>query len=155
MNDQNKMMSRRILEEVFTQGRYDALNECISPKFVSHDPAIPMNGTGPNAVRGVVEMLRTAFPDIRFVIEDQVAEGDRVMTRWSSRATHKGPFMGKPATNRSATVTGVTIDRFENGKIAESWVNWDSAGLMQQLGIRVEDTPRAATGDGGRAMPPR
>ena len=61
--------------------------------------------------------------------------------------------MGKPATNRSANVSGVTVDRFQNGKIVESWVNWDSAGLMQQLGIRVEDTPRTAVGDGGRVQP--
>jgi steroid delta-isomerase-like uncharacterized protein len=152
MNDM-KQMSRRVIEEVFSQGRYDALPQMVSPDMVSHDPAIPMQGSGPAAVRGVAEMLRSAFPDLRMVIEDQVAENDRVMTRWTARATHRGPFMGKPATNRSANVSGVTVDRFQNGKIVESWINWDSAGLMQQLGIRVEDTPRTAVGDGGRVQP--
>ncbi len=156
MTDQHKTMSRRVIEEVFSQGRYDALNEVIAPNFVSHDPAIPMEGKGPNVVRGIAEMLRGAFPDLRMMVEDQVAERDRVMSRWTARGTHKGPFMGKPPTNRSAMVSGVTVDRFENGKLVESWINWDSAGLMQQLGIRIEDAPRAAAGDGGRAAaPPR
>jgi steroid delta-isomerase-like uncharacterized protein len=155
MSDQNKMMTRRILEEVFTQGRYEGLNEIIAPQFVTHDPAMPMDGKGPNVVRSVAEMLRTAFPDFRMVVEDQVAERDRVMTRWTARGTHRGPFMGKSPTNRAANVSGVTVDRFENGKIVESWINWDSAGLMQQLGIRVEDSQRSATGDGGRPMQTR
>jgi steroid delta-isomerase-like uncharacterized protein len=154
MNDQNKLTSRRVFDEVFSQGRYELLDQILTPDFVMHDPAIPMEGTGPRAMRGVVEMIRTGFPDLRMMVEDQVAERDRVMTRWSARATHRGPFMGKPATNRSATVTGVTIDRYQNGKVVESWTNWDSAGLMQQLGIQVEDTPRTAVGDGGRAARP-
>jgi steroid delta-isomerase-like uncharacterized protein len=155
MSDQNKMMTRRIIEEVFTHGRYEALNEIIAPQFVTHDPAIPMDGKGPNVVRGVAEMMRTAFPDLRMMVEDQVAERDRVMTRWTARGTHRGPFMGKSATNRAVKISGVTVDRFENGKIVEAWINWDSAGLMQQLGIRVEDSQRSATGDGGRPLQTR
>jgi len=155
MSDQNKQMSRRMIEEVFSQGRFDAIDQMVDARFVSHDPAIPTEGTGPNAVRGVAQMLRAAFPDLRMMIEDQVAENDRVMTRWTARGTNRGTFMGKPATNRTANVTGVTVDRYQNGKIVESWTNWDSAGLMQQLGMRADETPRAAAGDGGRAVPPR
>lgn len=153
MNDQtdkNKTTARRIYDEVFSDGRYEVLDQILSPSFVNHDSAMPMNGAGPAAMRMVVETIRMGFPDLRMMVEDQVAERDRVMTRWMARGTHRGSFMGKPPTNRSASIGGVTVDRFENGKIVESWVNWDSAGLMQQLGIRVEDTGRAAAGDGGR-----
>jgi steroid delta-isomerase-like uncharacterized protein len=71
---------------------------------------------------------------VRLTIEDEIAEGDRVVTRWSARGTHEGEFFGIPATGKQATVTGVTIDRIIDGRIAESWTNWDTLGLLQQLG---------------------
>ncbi len=77
---------------------------------------------------------RRAFPDTQFVIDEQIAEGDRVMTRWTAHGTHKGEFPGIPVTGRKAEVSGVQVDRFVNGKIVETWSVFDQLGLMQQLG---------------------
>ena len=77
----------------------------------------------------------TAFPDLHFTIEDQIAEGDRVVTRFTARGTHQGAFIGIPPTGKQGVVTGTGIDRFANGKIVEAWFNSDDLGLLQQLGV--------------------
>ena len=77
----------------------------------------------------------TAFPDVHFTIEDQVAEADKVVTRWTWRGTHQGPFQGIPPTGKHVMVTGVGINRFANGKVVENWTNMDILGLLQQLGV--------------------
>ncbi len=79
--------------------------------------------------------LRAAFPDLRITIEDQVAEGDRVVTRWTARGTHTGAFQGIPPTGKQGRMTGIDIDRIADGKVVECWVNSDDLGLLQQLGV--------------------
>jgi steroid delta-isomerase-like uncharacterized protein len=79
-------------------------------------------------------MYRAAFPDLKITVEAQIAEGDLVVTRWSSTGTHEGDLPGLPASHNKVTVTGIGIDRIENGKIVEGWNNWDTLGMMQQLG---------------------
>jgi steroid delta-isomerase-like uncharacterized protein len=79
-------------------------------------------------------MYRAAFPDLRVEVESQVAEGDLVVTRWASTGTHEGDLPGLPASHNKVTVTGIAIDRLENGKIVEAWGNWDTLGMMQQIG---------------------
>jgi predicted ester cyclase len=79
--------------------------------------------------------LRAAFPDIHFMIEDQIAEGDRVVTRWSARATHTGEYQGISPTGKQLSVTGIDIDRIANGKVVECWPHMDELGLLQQLGV--------------------
>ena len=81
---------------------------------------------------------RAAFPDFRLTIEDLIAEGETVMARWSCRGTHKGDLSGIAPTGKQFTISGVSIARFANGKMAEGWVNWDALGLMQQLGVVPE-----------------
>ena len=83
-------------------------------------------------------MYRAAFSDSQFEIEAQFAEGDYVVTRWTATGTQDGELMGMPATGKHVTLTGITIDRFEDGKIAEGWTNWDTFGMMQQLGAVAE-----------------
>ena len=80
-------------------------------------------------------MLLTAFPDLHLTIEDLIAEGDKVVWRLNSKGTHKGPFMGIPATGKTASITGIVIFRLENSRIMEGWVNIDTLGLLQQLGV--------------------
>ena len=80
-------------------------------------------------------MYRNAFPDIHFTIDEQIAGGDKVATRWTAQGTHKGELVGIPATGKSSTVTGIAVDRIVNGKIAESWGIFDRFGMMQQLGV--------------------
>jgi steroid delta-isomerase-like uncharacterized protein len=80
-------------------------------------------------------MYRAAFSDLQMTVEDQIAEGDMVVTRWTAVGTNDGDLPGMPASGRSSTVTGIGIDRIEDGKIVEAWGNWDTLGMMQQLGV--------------------
>jgi steroid delta-isomerase-like uncharacterized protein len=133
--DQNKQISRRLLEDAFSAGRYEVIDELIAPNWVIHDPAVTEDMRGPAGLRQLVETYRSAFPDLQTRTEEQIAEGDRVVTRWSARGTHRGPLLGIDATGKEASVTGITIDRIENGKVVETWSNWDTLGLLQQLGV--------------------
>jgi steroid delta-isomerase-like uncharacterized protein len=133
MSERNKAFMRRGIEEVWNEGDFDVVNELLASDFVSHLPHDELHG--PEGVKQYFGMLRRAFPDIHFTIEDQIAEGDLVVTRWTARATHQGEFQGISPTGKSATVTGITINRFANGKVVEGWANLDELGLLQQLGV--------------------
>jgi len=134
--EQNKAIARRFLEEVFGQGKLAVVDEIFAPDHIDHGPStLPGMPTGPEGSKMVVTIYRNAFPDIHFTIDEQIAEGDKVVTRWTGRGTHKGELAGIPATGKSATVTGVGVDRIVNGKIVESWGIFDQFGMMQQLGI--------------------
>jgi len=80
-------------------------------------------------------MFRTAFPDVRFTVEDQIADGDLLANRFTVRGTHQGEFMGIPPTGKQATVSGIDMIRVRDGKVVEHWVQMDQMGLMQQLGL--------------------
>ncbi len=90
--------------------------------------------TGLDSLRKYVRDFRSAFPDAQVTIDDIIAEGDRVVTRWTIRATHKGELMGIAATGKQVAFTGMAISRIEGRRIAEDWVISDALGLMQQLG---------------------
>lgn len=132
MSDQNKMLARRATEEVWNQGNFAVVNEIFAGDYVGHQPGD--EASGQEGVKQYFGMLRDAFPDIHFTIEDQIAEGDRVVTRWVANATHQGGFKGIPPTGKRGNITGITINRVANGKIVEGWTNLDALGLMQQLG---------------------
>jgi steroid delta-isomerase-like uncharacterized protein len=134
MLETNKAISRRIVEEIFNEGRLDAADEIVTSDFIGHDPASPEPIVGPEGLKRNADGYRTAFPDVRLTIDDQIAEGDRVVTRWTARGTHQAELFGIPATGKQSTVTGMTIDRIVEGRIVESWTNWDTLGLLQQLG---------------------
>lgn len=134
MSAENKALVRRLVEEAYNGGRLDVTDELVAGDFVGHDPSLPEEVRGPAGAKELIAGYRAAFPDIHVTIEDQIADGDRVVTRWSVKGTHQGELMGMPATGKQATVTGMTIDRIVDGRIAESWDNWDTLGLMQQLG---------------------
>jgi len=134
MSAENKALARRLVEEAFNAGRLEVVDELVASDFVEHDPSLTEEVRGPAGVKELVAGYRAAFPDIRITIEDQIADGDYVVSRWSGTGTHQGELMGMPATGKQATVTGITIDRIVDGRIAESWDNWDTLGLMQQLG---------------------
>jgi steroid delta-isomerase-like uncharacterized protein len=133
-----KAISRRLLEEAFTQGRLEIVDEIVAAGYVAHDPASPEPVKGPDGLKAFITVYREAFPDLRATVEEQIAEGDKVLTRWSARGTHEGELLGIPPTGKQSTVTGMTLDRFEGGKIAESWDNWDTLGMLQQLGVVPE-----------------
>lgn len=135
MSEANKAIARREVEEAFSKGNLDVLEDIIAPDYVSHDPGIPEPIRGLEGVRQLVAGYRQAFPDLQVTIEDQIAEGERVVTRWSARGTHQGDLWGIAPTGKQATVTGISIERIVGGKIVEDWTNWDTLGLMQQLGV--------------------
>lgn len=132
--EQNKAAARRFFEEVWNRGNVSALDELMAPDYVDHNPPAPGLPEGREGIRQWVGMVRAAFPDVHFTIDDQIAEGERVVTRWTASGTHQGAFMGIPASGKRATVTGIGITRYEDGKSAENWLNWDQLALLQQLG---------------------
>ena len=135
-SETNKTVARRLLEEVWNKGNLAVLNEIIAKDHVGSGPgALPESLTGPDGTKQLVTMYRNAFPDVRFTVDEQIAEGDSVVTRWTADGTHKGELQGLPATGKSSTVTGIAIDRIVNGKIAASWGIFDYFGMMQQLGV--------------------
>lgn len=132
--ESNKMAAKRIFDDGFNQGRFEVADELIHDDALGHDPALPEPMRGPEGFKELVRGYREAFPDLHVSIDQQVAEGDFVATRWTARGTHKGELFGVAPTGKESTITGMTIDRFKNGKIAESYTNWDTLGLLQQLG---------------------
>lgn len=132
--DENANGSRRMVEEVFGAGRYELADELVAANAIGHDPALPQAAAGPEGVKEAARGYRAAFPDLRMTADDVLAQGDRVAVRWTARGTHRGELFGIAPTGKEATVTGITIDRWADGKIAESWTNWDTLGLLQQLG---------------------
>jgi steroid delta-isomerase-like uncharacterized protein len=138
MSEQNKANVRRLFEEVWNEGHVPVADELITTTYTHHDTSTPDVGRGPESEKKRVTLYRNAFPDIRFTIEDILAEGETVVTRWSCRGTHKGDLNGIPPTGKQFNITGVSIARFTNGKMFEGYVNWDALGLMQQLGVVPE-----------------
>jgi steroid delta-isomerase-like uncharacterized protein len=132
--EENKTLLRRYIEEVFNKGNIAAADEVLAPNFVHHSlpKGVPPDREG---LKRFVTVLLSAFPDFHITIEDLVAEGDRVAARFTWRGTHKGEFIGIPPTGKPVTVVEHCLHRVEGGKIAESWVELDQLGMMQQLGI--------------------
>ena len=142
MSEQNKALSRRGIEEVWNQGKLSTIDELVAPNATYHDPNVPGGKfTGPEGLKQFVQIYRTAFPDVHIKVDAQFAEGDTVVTRWTATGTHKGDLMGIKPTNKFSTVTGVDIERFQNGKVVENWASYDMFGMMQQLGVVPSMTP--------------
>jgi steroid delta-isomerase-like uncharacterized protein len=129
--EENKAIFRRIVEEGFNKGNLAIVDELVATNHVNHTD----NVHGPEEYKQFITMYRTAFPDLHMTIEDQIAEGDKVVNRWTSRGTHKGDLMGIPPTGKQTTVTGMYVARIIGGKIVEEWGNFDALGMMQQLGV--------------------
>jgi steroid delta-isomerase-like uncharacterized protein len=131
MSEENKAIVRREIEEVFSaQGDLDVADEIFAPEYVGY----PEDVRGPEGAKETAKMYRNAFPDVQLSIEDQVAEGDKVVTRWIGSGTHQGEMMGIAPTGNQVRVDGMTISRIEDGKIVEEWEIYDALGMMQQLG---------------------
>ena len=143
--EENKRISRRVVEEGFSQGNVDVFDELVAESFVNHDTSAPPDlPPGREGLKELARFYKSAFPDAEVVVEDQIAEGDRVVTRYSARGTHQGDFAGIPATGRQVTVSGIGIDRIEGGKIVESWNEVNQLGMLQQLGAIPEQAPTQA-----------
>jgi steroid delta-isomerase-like uncharacterized protein len=130
--EENKKAAHYSFEEVLNNVNLAVIDELFSTTYVLHTPAGPVHG--PEGFKQFVLMYRSAFPDSRYTLEEMIAEGDKVVTRWSGTGTHQGELMGIPPTGRQVTVTGISIGRYEGGKLVEEWLNFDALGMLQQLG---------------------
>jgi steroid delta-isomerase-like uncharacterized protein len=135
MSEENKAIVRREHEEIWnSQGNLDAADEIYAPDYIGHDPTLPEDIRGVEAAREFAAMYRSAFPDLEFIIEDQIAEGDKVATRLTVRGTHQGELEGIAPTGNEVEIKGIVFSRIAEGKIAEDWGVFDILGLMQQIG---------------------
>ena len=145
MSEQNKTVVRRLFDELWNKGNLQVADELIAPTYQHHDDSTPDLGKGPESEKKRVNLYRTAFQDFRLSIEDLLADGENVVARWSCRGVHKGNLNGIAPTGKQFAITGVTICRFDHGKIVEGFVNWDALGLMRQLGVVPEPVKSMAT----------
>ncbi len=144
MSEENIATVRRLIEEVCNKGNLSLVNELIADEGVLHDPQIPpVHGT--EGYKQFVSMYRSAFPDLHLTIEDLIAEGDKVVCRWTASGTQRGDLPDIPATGKQSTVTGIFISHTSDGKFVESWVNWDTLGMLQNLGVVPRPEQEAVT----------
>ncbi len=134
MSAENKALSRRTIEEIYNKGNLSIINEIYATDFINHSapPGLTPDREG---YKQFASMYRSAFPDLQMTVEDQIAEGDKVTTRWTATGTHKGELMGIAPTGKQVTVTGIAISRYAGGKLVEAWNEFDQANMLQQLGV--------------------
>jgi steroid delta-isomerase-like uncharacterized protein len=137
----NKEIVRHVVDEVWGKRNLEVVDELIAQNYVGHDPTQPEPIQGREGFKAFVGMYQAAFHDAAVTIDDQIAEGDRVVTRWTGRGTHTGELMGIEPTGKEVTVSGITVSRLADGKIAEEWELMDALGMLVQLGA----VPQPAT----------
>jgi steroid delta-isomerase-like uncharacterized protein len=138
----NKAICRRMHEQLWNEQRVDLVQEFYTEDQVQHIAGSPPSPLGLESYKEVLIMALAAFPDIQLTVDDEIAEGDKVVFRWTMTATHQGEFMGIPATGKQITRSGSAIYRLDKAKIAELWFFADNLEFMQQLG--AIPTPEAA-----------
>jgi steroid delta-isomerase-like uncharacterized protein len=132
MSEPNKALVRRLINEVIGRGNFALVDELVAADYIGHSSFPETNSR--EGHKQFFASLRRAFPDLQIKIEDQIAEGDKVVTRWTAGGTHKGEFAGIPPTGRRVVMAGIDIDRIANGKLVECWTKSDDLGMLQQLG---------------------
>jgi steroid delta-isomerase-like uncharacterized protein len=137
---ENRRLAVRYFDEILSQGRIDVADELLSAEVRFRNP--PVTLTSRDDFKQLVRALRAAFPDLKFKLEDTIAEGDRVATRWTMTGTHLGELPGRAPTGKTMTVSGMDIFHIAGGRIQEIWVNMDSLGQAQQLGWLAPAPPR-------------
>jgi steroid delta-isomerase-like uncharacterized protein len=133
MPQDNATIVRRFVDEVITQGNIDSAAQYVWEDVVEQVP-LPGQGPGLDGLKDILRVMRAAFPDIVFSIQEQITEGDKVASRFEWTGTHKDEFLGVPATGRAVHVWGVVIDRLQDGRIKDTRIIMDTLGLMSQLG---------------------
>ena len=129
----NAEIFKSYLREVWENGNIGAIGDYIGPDFVNHDP-VPYISPDRDGEAALVGMFLGSFSGLKTNVEEAVPEGDRLAVRWTATGTHTGKFIGIPPTGREVSMVGVEFLRFADGKIREVWINFDMAGLLQQLG---------------------
>jgi steroid delta-isomerase-like uncharacterized protein len=138
-SEENKKKARRFMEEAFGQDKPELLDDLLDPDFVRYDPYIEAGAVrGVQTVKENIVWFHNVFPDLTCTVEDQVAEGEKVVSRYTIRGTHQGEFFGVPATGKRIELRGIQIDRLEGGKMVEERAEFDLLGALQQLGAIPE-----------------
>ena len=133
MSEANKQIIRAFTEDILNRGNFDRANDLVHENFIELDP-LPGQQQGREGLKAVIAQMRSAFPDMHWVVSEMVAESEKVVTRFTWTGTHRDTFLGIPATSKHVEVKGVVIDRLESGKMADSRILMDTLGLLQQLG---------------------
>jgi steroid delta-isomerase-like uncharacterized protein len=133
----NKTVVRRLYQEVWNERKLDVADELISPSHALVDPNASGAQTGPEAYKAQVMRLVSAFPDLKFRVQDMICDKDKVVAAWTISGTHKGEYNGITATNKKVLVEGITIHQISDGKILDSLVSWDLLGLLKKIGAIV------------------
>ena len=139
----NRQIVQRFMDECWNQGNLNTVMELVANDCRYHDPVFPSLTSGAENIKNHIQTCRNGFPDLMFKIDDTIAERNEVVVHWTGTGTHKGQFLGMPPTNKKATVTGTSIFRIEDGKIAEEWANWNLMSMMEQLGITMAQQPQS------------
>jgi len=134
MAQDNATIVRRFADEVITGGDIDSAGRFVWEDVVEQVP-LPGQGPGLEGLKDILRAMRAGFPDLVFSTEEQIAEGDKVASRFEWTGTHRGEFLGIPATGRFVRVWGIVIDRLEEGRIKDTRIIMDTLGLMVQLGV--------------------
>lgn len=129
-----KVLMKLFFEDIWNKGNISALEVFLEPDFMYHNPIFPETGNGIEGYRQIVTTLRAAFPDMQWIVEDVLADGDKVVTRWTMHGTHTGTYLGIPPTGKTVKFSGISINRFVGGRIAEQWVVSDALGFLLQEG---------------------
>jgi predicted ester cyclase len=137
MSEENIAVARRVIEEAWNQGKLEVIDELADEGFVGHDPAAGGEFDREGG-KQQIQMYRSAFPDLHFEIEDAFASGDKVAVRWRSEGTFENELMGLEPTHQKGTITGIGIDRIEDGKVVESW----NQGTTCSSCVTSEPSPR-------------
>ena len=133
--EENKALARQFIEEGFSKGNLAVADAIIAPNFVNYDPGTPPLSSGPEGYKQLVTAYRTAYPNLQLSVDDLFAEADKVAVRWSARGTHSGPLGDIPPTGKQMMITGISVLTIAAGKVAAQHTNWDTLGMLQQLGV--------------------
>jgi steroid delta-isomerase-like uncharacterized protein len=132
--EQNKALFRRFAEQLATQGNLSVIDELVALDFVEHEPLPPGVPASREGVKQLFSMLGSGFPDLQITFHDMIAEGDKVVAIMTWSGTHKGEFMGIPATGKPVSFQVIDIVRIADGKLVEHWGQMDMMAMMQQVG---------------------
>src|SRR5215472_4075190 len=135
VSPEHKELFGRLYHSIGNERRLEFIPLVIADTHALGDPTVAGGATGPSAYRRQVERFLTGLPDLHFEVDETVTEGDRLVVYWTISGTHRGEFLGVPATNRKVSFSGITIYQIRNGRIIESTVIWDGLGLLEQFGV--------------------
>ena len=140
MLEDNKSIARKVYEECWNKAMLELVGELYTKDCHFRDPVFPSLGSGADNYKRHIQMCRTAFPDLKFTVNDVIAENDEVVVHWTAQGTQQGQFLGLAPSHRKMTVSGTSIYRIKSKKIVEQWSDWNLLTMLDQLGVAT--TPK-------------